>query len=126
MVGDQDADAAFLEELMMRLNVEHGDRVDAGERLVEQDKSRLGGEGARDLEAAALAARERDRGVLAQCEMLRSLSSSARRGSISRARVLQLEDRLHVFFHREAAEHRILLRQIGDAQPAPGGGSAGA
>src|SRR5205807_8721575 len=54
MIGDQHADRAFLEEPDDALNVEHGDRVDAGERLVEQDEGRLGGEGARDLEAAAL------------------------------------------------------------------------
>jgi len=31
---------------------------------------------------------------------------------------LQLEDGLHVFFHREAPKHRILLRQIGNASRA--------
>src|SRR5581483_6331208 len=34
-----------------------------------------------------------------------------------RSKTLQLEDRLHVFLHREAAEHRILLRQVRDAEP---------
>src|SRR5687768_17726880 len=30
---------------------------------------------------------------------------------------LQLEDRLHVLLDREAAEHRVLLRQVRDAEP---------
>src|SRR2546430_8032733 len=86
--------------------------------LVEQDEGRLGGEGARDLEAAALAARKRDRGVLAQMrdvEVLQQLGEA--RLDLARLESLQLEDGLHVFFHREAPEHRILLRQVGDAQP---------
>src|SRR5207302_10986012 len=118
MIGDQHADRAFLEEPDDALNVEHGDRVDAGERLVEQDEGRLGGEGARDLEAAALAARKRDRSMRAQMrdvEVLEQLDQA--RLDLAWLESLQFEDGLHVFLHRETPEHRILLRQIGDAQP---------
>src|SRR5260370_34405243 len=110
VIGDQHADAAFLEEPDDALNVEHGDRVDAGERLVEQDEGRLGGEGARDLEAAALAARERDRGVLAQLrdvEVLEQLDQA--RLDLARLQSLQLEDGLNVFFHPQAPEPPNLL-----------------
>src|SRR3989454_7429289 len=68
--------------------------------------------------SAALAARERDRGVLAQMrdvEVLQQLGEA--RLDLGRLESLQLEDGLHVLFHREAPEHRILLRQIRDAQP---------
>src|SRR5688572_2162247 len=56
MVRNEHADAALLQEPNDALDVEHRDRVDAGERLVEQDEGRPRGERARDLQAAALAA----------------------------------------------------------------------
>src|SRR6202165_3381216 len=61
--------------------------------------------------------RKRDRRVLAQMrdvEVLEQLDQA--RLDLAGLESLQLEDRLHVFFHGQAAEHRILLRQIGDAQ----------
>src|SRR5690606_27335904 len=58
VVGDQHADAAVLEVLDDALDLADRDRVDAGEGLVEQDQPRLGGQGARDLHAAAFAARQ--------------------------------------------------------------------
>src|SRR6202008_3174592 len=39
VVGNEDSDAALLEEADDFLDVEHGDRIDAGERLVEKDES---------------------------------------------------------------------------------------
>ena len=53
VVGDQHADAALLQEADDALDVEHRDRVDAGERLVEQDEARARGERARDLARGA-------------------------------------------------------------------------
>src|SRR3546814_3646609 len=41
-------------------DVADGDRIDAGEGLVEQDEVRTGGKRARDLDAPALAARQRE------------------------------------------------------------------
>lgn len=38
------------------LDIGHGDRIDARERLVEQNEARLDGQAARDLDAAALPA----------------------------------------------------------------------
>src|SRR6185503_19717270 len=58
MVRYEDADAAFFQEPNDPLDVEHRDRVDAGERLVEQDEGRAGAERARDLQPAALAPRQ--------------------------------------------------------------------
>jgi hypothetical protein len=66
VVGDQHADAARLEEADDALDLDHGDRVDAGKGLVQQDEARLRGQRAGDLHAAALAARQRQRGRVAQ------------------------------------------------------------
>jgi hypothetical protein len=55
------SDAARAQEADDALDLDHCDRVDAGERLVEQDKARLRGQRARDLDAPALAARQRRR-----------------------------------------------------------------
>jgi hypothetical protein len=40
------------------LDIQHRQRVDAGERLIEQDEPRLGRQRARDLDPPALAARQ--------------------------------------------------------------------
>ena len=61
VVGDQHADAALLEEADDALDLDHRDRVDAGERLVEQDEARLRRQRARDLDPPPLAARQRRR-----------------------------------------------------------------
>ena len=61
MVGDEDAYAALFQEADDLLDVEHGNRVDAGEWLIEQDEPRPCGEGTGDLHAAPLAAGKRQR-----------------------------------------------------------------
>src|ERR1043165_8735133 len=117
MVCYEHADAALLEEPYDALDVEHRDRVDAGEGLVEQDERRTRAERARDLQPAPLAPRQRDRGVLAQVrdvQVLQQLHQA--RLDVGLRQALQLEDRLHVLLHREASKHRGLLRQVGDAQ----------
>src|SRR5207237_3458704 len=77
MVRYEHADAALLEEPNDSLDVEHRDRVDAGERLVEQDEGRARAERACDLEAPPLAAGERQRGVLAQVRDVQVLQQLA-------------------------------------------------
>src|SRR6185295_8665692 len=61
VIGDQHADAALLEEADDLLNIEHRDRIDARERLVEQDEARPRRERARDFAAPPLSARKRHR-----------------------------------------------------------------
>ena len=56
VVGDQHPDRAFLEKPDDALDVEDCDRIDARERLIEQDERRAGAERARDLQPAALSA----------------------------------------------------------------------
>src|SRR5690606_36941541 len=65
VVGDQHADVPVLEETHDALDLDDGDRVDAGEGFVEQDEARRSGQRARDLDAPALAARQRLRAVRA-------------------------------------------------------------
>src|SRR5256886_13868405 len=90
--------------------------------LVEQDEGRLGGEGARDLEAAALAARKRDRGVLAQMRDVEGLQQLGEaRPDLARLEALQPEDGLHVSFHREAPGHRNPLPPGGGGPPRAAG-----
>src|SRR3954466_15067352 len=60
VVGDQNADAAGGEVADELLNVDHGFRIDTGERLVQQHVVRSRGQRAGDLDAAAFAAGERD------------------------------------------------------------------
>ena len=66
VVGDQDADAAVGEVADQILNVADRDRIDAGEGFVEQHVVRTRRQRARDFDAAALAAGQRDRGRFAQ------------------------------------------------------------
>ena len=57
VVGDKHADAALLQKAHDALDLQHGDRVDPGKRLVEQDEARPCRQRARDLHAPSLAAR---------------------------------------------------------------------
>src|SRR5215831_15122500 len=59
VVGDEDADAALAEPADDLLDVADRDRIDAGERLVEQEVLGRGDQRARDLEPPPLTARER-------------------------------------------------------------------
>ena len=58
VVCDQDADAARFQIEDDLLKFEHGDGVDAAERLVEQNEVRLDAERSRDLDAASFATRQ--------------------------------------------------------------------
>src|SRR5258706_4093829 len=117
MIRYEHADAALLEEPNDALDVEHRDRVDAGERLVEQDEGRLGAERPGYFQAAPLATGERNRRMLAQVGDVQVLEQlgEARLDLLGRE-ALQLEDRLHGLLHRQAAAHRGLLRQVGNAE----------
>ena len=59
------------------LDVADRDRIDAGERLVEQHEGRARGERAGDLDAAPLAARERASTAILRSRVMLNSSSSA-------------------------------------------------
>src|SRR5207244_8301458 len=116
-VAYEHAYAALLEEPYDALDVEHRDRIDAGEGLVEQDERGPRAQRPRDLQAPPLASRQRDRRVLAQVrdvEVLEQLGEA--RLDLPRLQALKLQDRLHVLLDCQAAEHRVFLRQVRAAQ----------
>src|SRR3989442_6510179 len=97
MIRYDHADAALLEEPNDAMDVEHRDRVDRGEGLVEQDEGRLGAERAGDFYPPPLTSRQRERRVLAQVrdvEVFQELGEA--RLDLFAREALQLEDRLHV------------------------------
>ena len=67
------------------LDFEHGDRIDARERFVEQDKARIGRQRAGDFHPTPFAARQRQRRILAQ---MRDLQFVQQRFRALRDRVL--------------------------------------
>src|SRR4029077_7256078 len=106
MVSDEHPDAALRQLANDALDVQHRERVDARERLIEQHEPGLGREGARNLDAPPLTPGERKPHALAHVpdtqllqELLEALLA---RGALHvRAR---LEDRHHVVLDRELAE----------------------
>src|SRR2546430_7035148 len=58
MVGNEHPDVAIRQLADDALDIEHGQRVDAREGLIEQHEARFGGERPRDLDTAPLAPRE--------------------------------------------------------------------
>jgi hypothetical protein len=59
VIGDQDTDAVALEVQNYLANIVDREGVDPGERLIQQDESRLRRQAAGDLDAAPLTARQR-------------------------------------------------------------------
>ena len=124
MVGDQHTNAACLEEADDALDLDHGDGVNARKGLVQQDKARLGGEGAGDLDAAALATGQ---GQGRRCTQVvhtqllqqgrQALLDGVARQRLAVVGTLQLQHCTHVFFDGELAENGGFLRQVRQPQP---------
>ena len=66
VIGDQHANAAILQKCDDFLNVHDRNRVDTGERFVEQDKARISCQSARDFDTPAFATGQADGSILAQ------------------------------------------------------------
>src|SRR5262249_28431163 len=116
VVRDEDPDTAFLEESDDLLYVEHRDRVDAGEGLVEEYEAGTRRERAGDLDAPALAAREGQRGGLPQVGDVEVAQQAGKTGlDLFLGKALQLEHRPYVLLDSELAKHRSLLGQIRQA-----------
>ncbi len=86
VVADQHADAAVAQAGDDGLDVVHGDRVDARERLVEHHELRLGHQRPGDLEAPPLAAGQRVRLAVPQVLDLKLVQQRSRRRMRSRGR----------------------------------------
>src|SRR5262245_17711118 len=101
MVGDQDPDPALLEEANGPLDVKHGDRIHAGEWLVEEYKRRLRRKRPGDLNPAALAARQRESARIPEVGNVQFLEQLAQaRTDLAFAELHELEHGAHVLLHR--------------------------
>ena len=117
VVGDQDAHAALAQVLDDLLYIGNGERVDARERLIEQDELRLKRKAARDLDATALAARELRAATVADVPDVELLEESVELVLLLRLRELRrLKNCGDVLRNGELAEYGRLLREIADAQ----------
>src|SRR5437867_3095338 len=120
VVRDEDADAGRGQTAHDRLNVEHGDRVDSGKRLVEQEEVGRDDQAAGDLDPAPLPSRERVGPVVAdgvEPEVGEELVGSLELRRVGQ--VERLQDREQVLLDSHLAEDRGLLRQIRDAGARP-------
>src|SRR6185503_5828795 len=118
VVSDQHADAAVGEVADEVLNVAHRDRINAGEGFVEQHVVWTRRQRARDFDAAALAAGQRDRGRFAQPRDVEFIEQRVEFGlALLAAGLDHLEHGANILFDSEAAKDRGFLRQVADAEP---------
>ena len=116
VVGDKDADIAFPEVRHDILYILHGNRVDAGKRLVKQQEHGVVGKRTRNLRAAAFATAELYAFAFAyvlQAEFIKQrfqLLALLLFGEV----LTELEDGPYVVFDRHLAEDRGFLRQVAD------------
>src|ERR1035437_6140985 len=117
---DEHADLGGREVPDHLLKVEHGNRVDAGERFVQEHEARRQGEGAGDLESAPFASRERVGHRVGEVRELEAVEK-APRGLFARRPFsgTRLEDREQVLEGGHLPEDRRLLRQIAETAPRP-------
>ena len=102
------------------LNVLYGDRVDAGEGLIEHHKLRVDGQTAGNLAAAALTTGQTVALVLAHLRQSELADERLQLVELLLMREFRhLQHRHDVVFHAELAEYARLLRQVADAGPGP-------
>ena len=116
VVGDDHADVHRLELGDDVLDVFHGDRVDAGEGFIEQDKLRVDGQRPGNFAAAAFATRELD--TLALADFLEAELVDQRLEPLQPVFFVEaghLHDREDIVFHAHAAENGGFLCQVTDS-----------
>ena len=120
VVGDQHADAGAAQIRDNFLNIHHGQRVNAGKGLVQKHEGRLENQGARDFQAAPLAAGKRVGPVAShgfQSHLRQQLLCAF--APLLRRNRQRLQYRQEILFHRQLAEHRRLLGKVADAAASP-------
>src|ERR1044072_1575930 len=117
MVGDEHADALGRELRHDALDVDDRKWVDARKWLIEEHKTGLGGEGARDSARPALATRQGHAEALANVRDAQ-LAEDLFQPLVARGvvEVTGFENRHDVVFDRQFAENRGLLRQVTDTR----------
>src|SRR5436190_5931406 len=117
VIGDQHTDAAILEVGDKAADIVDRDRVDAGERLVEQDEIGLGRQRPGNFPAPPLATRERHRRGAPQMADREFRQQRVAHGLAGlRLRLGDLEDGPDVLFYGQTPKDRRFLRQITDAE----------
>ncbi len=118
MIGDQNADVACAEVADDALDIEHGDRVDTGERLVEKHELWLCGKRARDFHTPPLAARQALTETVADMPDVQLVEQRLQhRLALFRVELRPcFEDCVDVVAHAQLAKYRRLLRQIAEAE----------
>ena len=118
MIGDEDAHAALTQILDDLLNICNGERINARERLIEQDELRLKREAACNLDAAALTTRQLRTTSVANMSDVKLLEESVELVLLLRLRKLRrLKDCLDVLRDGQLAKDGRFLRKIADPQP---------
>ena len=97
------------------MNVDNGNRIDAGKRFIQQDEARLHGQNARNFDTPPLAAGKRGGRAVAQpfnIQIVQQLVEFA----VDLVRVFEadFQNGADVLFHRHFAENGGFLRQIAD------------
>ena len=123
VVGDQNTDAAVLEEANDALNLNHGDWVDTCKRFVEQNEARISSQCTCDFRAATFAARKREGSVGADVlnlqlveKIVEALFDFGARQPGACLIVLQLQNGADVILDCQLAKDACFLRQVGHAQ----------
>ena len=104
------------------LNFNHRNRVDAGKRFVEQNKTRTSGQGASDFGTTALTARDcwcqvlTNTGDLKFVQKLFKFFLDLFLGERTAVFVgLQLKNGLNIFFDRQRSENTVFLRKVSNS-----------
>ena len=116
VVGDEHADVFPFQLEDDALDVLDGDGVDTGERLVKKHELGVDGQGAGDLGAAALTARQLYALALAhmlQAKLVEQLFQLL--ATVGFLHLLELHDGVDVFLDAHLPKHRGLLGQVADA-----------
>ena len=117
MVGDDYADILLFERCDDTLNILHCDRIDSGERLVEQNERRVDGDGSRNLRTATLATGELVTVTLAHLLQAELLDERLQAVTLILLRVGgHFEHCANIVLDTQATKYGCLLCQVADAQ----------
>ena len=116
MIGDDDTYVFFFQLFDDSLDIFHGNGVNTREGFVEQDKFRVGGKTAGNLNTATLTAGEVVSLVAAHLLDVELCNQTLQFLILLRlALAAEFQDGADIVLHSQMPEHRSLLRQVGDA-----------
>ncbi len=120
MVGNQDAQAAVFEPAHDLLDFVHRNRVNAAERLIEQQQFGAGHQSAGDFQPAFFSAAQRVGFAGRQRSEVQLFEQVFEPGfALGPVHLAGFEDGQNILLHIQLAENRGFLRQIADAEARP-------